>query len=433
MTNPYLFHYQKKLHHPDLINADDEFGEDGWLATAGKFYRKKYRQGGGGLKGIYSMTVGTAGDLVDEIGDYSSTQKDSRRRNEGAWERKVEIAKAYKKLGPWPEKVPKVLYQVGNAYPDAPNWTWGLAMPPNTVADAYAQGAVAAYLTAKMWNRPQFIKLGDSLLAKAEHWGLKGKKPINSDSFLVSIQPTVLVVNSVSGLFQDKSGVDITKGAPVAKVMKGIVAKWLQLAYDQKIITRPTDIVGQIKNVVAGNDENQAKNFLKLLRNNAKPEEIKFSQKIASESQASVADVIYNMRGAFVLAGLLIAGVVFFPIIGPMLPSIGRGIGKVGKGVVKGVGAVGKGAGKLLVTGKEGAIAAYTQAAEAAEKGDVKEFVKQIEEAKSKSPNPVSTITQQQLNNLKSLAATNPQAKASPQEMKAVLRQVLAESQGQRI
>ena len=106
MTNPYLKHYQKKIHHPDLIGADDdEFGAwynpFSWepVKTATSFYSKKYKQGGGGLSGVYSMTVGTASDFIDEVGDYSQTQKESRKRNEGAWERKVEIAKEYKKRG----------------------------------------------------------------------------------------------------------------------------------------------------------------------------------------------------------------------------------------------------------------------------------------------------------------------------------------------
>lgn len=436
MTNHYLTHYQKKIQHPDLV--EDEFGA--WynpldwgvgeaLNTAGGYYKKQYQRGG--LTGI---VTGTTSDLYTAVSDYDQTQKEARKRNEGAWERKVEIAKAFKKLGPWPAKIPKYLYQVGKAYPDAPNWSWGLAMPPNSVADAYAQGAVAAYLTAKMWNRPTFIQLGDSLLKKAEHWGKKGKKPINSDSFLVSIQPGVMVINTVSGLFQDKSGVDVTKGAPVAKVMKGIVAKWMELAYQQKILTKPTDLIGQIKNVMAGNDEKAAMTFAQLLRNNATPSEIKFSQNVAQESQASIADLAYNMRGIIGIAGIAIAGLFLYPVIMPLLPTVFSGIKKVGKGVGKGIGAVGKGAGKLITaSGKKDAEEAFIAASNAAEKGNVKEFVEQTQKAQSLSPYPIQAQTASELKTMENLAAANPNAKAPPPQMKRILSQVLVESQGQRI
>jgi len=440
MSNPYLSHYQKKR----LIETDsyDEFGfmgiGDAW-DTATRYYGKQYNRGGGGVSGVGKILTGTTSDLYVSVRDYEQTNKDAARRNERAWERKVEIAKIYRNLPAWPKGQKKFLSLVRKAYPEAPNWSWALAIPPNSIADAYAQGAFASYLTALMWNRPLFKKLGDSFLEKAEHWGRKGKKPINTDSFLMSVIEPYNVINVVGTLFLDKSGVDITKGAPVAKVMKGIVSKWLTLAYETGIITKTTDLKAQIKNVISGNNEKEAKNFLKILRNNAKPNEIKFSQNLAAESQAELTDLAYNMRGVFLAGGMAIAGVVLFPYIAPLIAPLGNGligIGKAaGKGigaVGKGIGAVGKGTGKLISSlPKKDAEKAYLKAATAAEKGNVKEFVNQVKTAKSLSPYPVSLSTENELINLENLAALN--TAASPTQMKRVLKQVLVESQGQRI
>jgi hypothetical protein len=421
-ANPYIQYYQLK-------RMEDQFGFLG-LGTAWDYYAKAFKTHG------VAAPLHMTGDLYESVAGYEQLQKQTAKRDERAWARKVEIAEKLKKLPKWPANIRRSLPDFARAYPDEPNINWALSMPPNSPADAYAQGAAFSYVTAVIFDKPKFIQLGDGFLKEAKSWGEKGTPLINMDSFLASIMTPFYTVNFVHGLFQDKSGVDITKGHPVAKVMQFIMTKWIALAYQTGILTKWYNLPAQVGNVIGGRDETQAKLIYKMIRNNARPEEIQFAQKIAADSQASVGDLVYSLRGLFVLAGLAIVGVVAGPaIIGAapgLLSSVGRIGGKVAGKAASLTGRAALGTGKLIGrSASSAATAAFTAANQAANKRNVPEFVQQAERAAQLSPQKLSPRTQMELETLKTLAASQGHGtNISKQQMKGLLKQILVESQG---
>ena len=417
--NPYLQHYQLK-------RMEDQFGFLG-LGTAYDYYAKGFKTHGA------LAPLHTAGDLVEAVAGRTELNRQTANRDERAWKRKVEIAEKYRDLPPWPAKIRRSYPDFIKAYPDAPNINWALAASPNTPADAYAQGAVFSYITAKMFDQPKFIGLGDTFLKEAISLGEKGQALLEGPALYI---PTFYVINMVHGLFQDKSGIDISKGHPVATAMKIIVAKWITLAYETGILTKWHGIGAQIKNVFTGKDETQAKLLYKMMRTRARPEEIQFSQNIAADSQASFGDLVYSLRGLFALAGLAIVGVVAAPAIMGAAPGLLSSVGRIG-GKVAGkaatlTGRAAVGTGKLIGrSASSAANAAFTAANQAANQRNVPQFVQQAERAAQLSPQKLSPRTQMELETLKTMAATQGnKTNISRQQMKGLLKQILVESQG---
>jgi len=421
-ANPYIQYYQLK-------RMEDQFGFLG-LGTAADYYGKKLKQS------WHAPITSTASDLFESVTGAQELGKQTAKRDERAWARKVEIAKKFRELPKWPANIKRTYPDFTRAYPDSPNISWALGVPPNTPADAYAQGAAFCYVTAKMFDKPDFIRLGDAFLKEAISWGEKGTPMIKQDTFLDQLDLSIYTINFVHGLFQDKSGVDITKGYPVAKVMRKIVTQWIALAHKTGVLTKWYNFPAQVGNVVAGKNETQAKLLYKLMRNNARPEEIKFAQKIAADSQASVGDLAHNLRGLFALAGLSILAVVAAPaIIGAapgLMASVGRIGGKVAGKAASLTGRAALGTGKLIGrSASSAATAAFTAANQAANKQNVPQFVEKAERAAQLSPQKISPRTQMELQTLKTLAAAQGKgANISKQQMKGLLKQILAESQG---
>ena len=244
--------------------------------------------------------------VVKEVFDYSDTNQESAKRNEHAWKRKLEIGKAYRDAGAWPKSVPLKLNMVRHAYPSLPTISNAIGVPPNSVADAFAQGAVFCFITAKMYNKPEFKQLGNQMAQKAK-----------------------------------SAPADITKGAPVQAAMRKVSKAWLNMAKQSGIIPSWYNLIDQAKNMFDGTAI-PAEILAKRIKQFGKANEIQWSQQIAAEAQGSLWDLAYAMRGWLGLAGLILTGVFAGPAIVSALPSIGRGAVSAGKATGKAIGKAGK-------------------------------------------------------------------------------------------
>lgn len=332
--NPYLRNtkYTKKKSQ----YSGDYFEEGGWgdaltpdwLETPLQYYSKKYKQAMNVIPGVDTgvkgkgnvinlvgpgMALTTLGDFFSELYDYSDTQKAAATRNQEAWSYKVDVAQKLKKASPWPENIPKKFLNLGKAIPNV-NLSIVLGVPPNSVADAYAQGAIFAYLTANMYKKPEFVELGNNFVFQAKRAPQSVKKP----EIEINLDDPVGTIKSFA------------KADKVVQAMKNIRKQWLKKAKETDIFPAWYNIPGQLSREWDGASE--IDNRLKLF---AQPNEINFSRGIAEQSQSSFSDLLQVMRTPLILAGVSIAGVFLFPVVAPLLPTIGRGVVSAGRGVGK--------------------------------------------------------------------------------------------------
>jgi len=256
------------------------------------------------------------GGLFKELWEYSDTKAEASKRNESAWQHKLKIASEYKNAKPWPDSIPKKLSNVRKAYPRLTNISVPLGVAPNSEADAFAQGAIFAYLTAKMFDIHQFKNLGDSFVSKAM-----------------------------------KSNQDIEDGPATRQAQLRVYKAWHGRAKETSLLPAWYNLPQQFKNMRTKSGVS-AVILDKRIKQFSNEDEIKFSQGIAKDNQSSLSDLAYSMRGWIALATLAIGGVFLAPVIGPLLPTIGRVAGKgaidtaklAGKGVIGTAKLAGKGA-----------------------------------------------------------------------------------------
>jgi len=324
--NKYIKHYRNKRH-PDQFGGE-YFEEGSWsdwfvpdqVETAIKFYGKKMsapavrEDGSVDLKSLANKTPGgllatTMYDFFSEVWDYPETQKAAATRNQDAWKFKSEVAKKLINAPGWPEGIEPKWSNVAKAIPSV-NLSVVLGVPPNSVADAYAQGAIFAYLTAKMYKKNEFKQLGDHLLQKAQQSPNSVKKP----EFEVDLQDPAKTIKSFLGADN------------VVKTMKEVNSLWKKTASKTKVYPAWYNIPGQLSKKWEGASEINRR--IELF---SKPEEIDLSRGIAEQSQSSIWDLLEVMKGPLIIGGTTIAGIILFPYIAPLLPSIGRGVVSVGK------------------------------------------------------------------------------------------------------
>jgi len=169
-------------------------------------------------------------------------------------------------------------------------------------------------LTAKMYKKHEFKQLGDLLLQKAKQSPNDVKKP----EFEVDLGDPVSTIKSFMGA--DKT----------VNAMKEVHEMWSKTAAETDIYPAWYNVPGQLSKKWEGASEINRR--LKLFK---KPEEINFSRGIAEQSQSSIWDLIEVMKGPLMIGGTAIAGVILFPYIAPLLPTVGRGVISVGRGVGK--------------------------------------------------------------------------------------------------
>jgi hypothetical protein len=327
--NKYLKHYKRKRH-PDQFGGEffEEGGWGDWLTpdsveTALNYYGKKITapvvtEDGISTDALLNKTPSglmytTIRDFFSEAWDYPSTQKAAATRNQHAWQFKSEVAKKLINAPGWPDGIEPKWSNVAKAIPSV-NLSIVLGVPPNSVADAYAQGAIFAYLTAKMYKKHEFKQLGDLLLQKAKQSPNDVKKP----EFEVDLGDPVSTIKSFMGA--DKT----------VNAMKEVHEMWSKTAAETDIYPAWYNVPGQLSKKWEGASEINRR--LKLFK---KPEEINFSRGIAEQSQSSIWDLIAVMKGPLMIGGTAIAGVILFPYIAPLLPTVGRGVISVGRGVGK--------------------------------------------------------------------------------------------------
>ena len=296
-----------------------------WLETPMQYYSKKYSQAMNVVPGVdtgvkgkgnianltgQGMVLTTLGDFFSELWDYSDTQAAAKRRNQDVWEYKVEVAQKLKNE-PWPSNIPKKFTNIGKALPNV-NLSVVLGVPPNSVADAYAQGALFAYLTAIIYNKAEFRKLGNALVFKAK----KSPNSIKKPEVDINLADPVATLKSFA------------RADKVVNAMKEIQKQWLSLANKTGVYPAWYNIPGQLSR-----EWDAAASINSRLKLFSKPEEINFSRSIAKQSQSSFTDLLYVMKAPLILAGLGIAGVFLFPIIAPLLPTIGSGIASTARTV----------------------------------------------------------------------------------------------------
>lgn len=328
--NKYLKHYKRKRH-PDQFGGEF-FEEGGWadyltpdaVEHALKFYGQKItapvvkEDGSVDTDALLNKTgpglmYTTLRDFFSEAWDYSSTQKAAARRNQDAWQFKSEVATKLINAPGWPEGIEPKWSNVAKAIPSV-NLSVVLGVPPNSVADAYAQGAIFAYLTAKMYRKQEFKQLGDMLLQKAKQSPNDIKRP----EFEVDLKDPIGTIKSFMGA--DKT----------VSAMKEVHKMWRKTAAEADVYPAWYNIPGQLsKNWEGASEINRRIGLF------SKPEEINFSRSIAEQSQSSIWDLIQVMKGPLMIGGAAITGVLLFPYIAPLLPTVGRGVVSVGRGVGK--------------------------------------------------------------------------------------------------
>jgi hypothetical protein len=357
---------------------------------------KKYWTDKGVVEGLTS-----AGS---EILDYSSTQKEARNRNKERWKFILEIAKKYRDAGPWPANVERKLLWVNKAYPDLPSSSNVLAIAPNSIAAVNAQAAMFAYITAKMFDKPEFIALGDVYAKKAK----------NSDK-------SVLQQGSVKAR---------------QKEQKVFLKDWMKTAVQTGIITNWYNLIQQFQNAISGEGV-QAERILERLKLMTKRNELEFADQLTKDSSSSVFDLLYVMRGWLGMAGvvlMIVYGAALFAILAAYVPGFASAAGRVattaGRGVAKGA----KGAGKLIGTGvsrtgkalsglaRNSMMNAISDAKEALNDKDFQKSVQNIMNGIQSSGANVSPMLQTQLNQ----AMANPNL--NEEDLKRIIKQVLTET-----
>jgi hypothetical protein len=264
-------------------------------------YLAKYKKRKEGSNNVFSTAydywtqkglTGGISEAVDAASDYSETVEAEDRRNEKAYNFKLELARKYKKAGAWPDNVEKRFIFVGKAYPDLPSVSTVLGVAPNSEADSYAQGALVSYISALLFpeHKNAFTSLGDDFYSEAQ----KGN-------------------NQQDGPRTQKTAKEVARQWDAVAIKSGILSSWYNL-------------IGQAKNLMNGN-ELQARQIESRLDLFSRANEINLAQQIAKESQSSVTDVLYQIRGWLALGGTALALVYLWPVVGPMIFPTARKIG----------------------------------------------------------------------------------------------------------
>ena len=317
-------------------------------------YKKRKQQGSANPFSTaydYWMNKGLGGfsEFADAASEYSETVEAEDKRNEKAYLFKMELAKKYRDAGPWNPNVEKRLIFIDKAYPNLPSVSTALGIAPNSESDSYAQGAIVAFVSALLFpeHKSEFQALGDKFLKEATKAN------------------------------------DQQDGPRTQRTARIVAREWDDVALKAGVLTAWYNVIGQIRNLFTG-DGLQARQIENRLDMFSKANEIDLAQQIAKDSQSSVTDLLYEIRGVLALGGGIIAAIYLYPLIAPNLGVIGRStatatkeLGKAGVSTAK---SVGKATKKLTTMLNKKVYKPLTKALDdAAKSQDFKSALKKIE------------------------------------------------------